>query len=1388
MSVFSDFQRLWQEKFPGSDLSNAWIEDVKLSLTRHKEKIVELKKELEQETLYVEYLERLLDEVEKYRDNGSDPGLLFDAATPTINTSNRLSMSEKNGLTDNKDTEEQQQQQNQLIRAASSPVNIDDDDDGGGGDGGGGSEIVMRKKETDEVQLRRDGALNQFISELSSNIHGRRYSEAPSAANSNQNDSSNKRASAVESKSDSNDKKIEQNSTIESNNVDKVSDSSTATESERRKSDLLAQPSHFVTVIEVKESTATSSETANTTPSSSTTAAVITHSNSSPSSVHTTTTSTSSFKAIRSGYENVIIENNKRNSNLMNEMDRTSNTTSFNSVRPSAPIALLQDAKKKIPPRPPPKFPRRAAPVEPPTVPILTTTSSSPNRKDSDSSPTSSLERNVKPSEIFRQKSSDSLDIRTKKDITKFSKSSDLITDEFGKKLAKSESLKSTQSSSGSLGSRDTKSTASPLGSMEKINRGAGSVGSKESLHSGLTSGVASTKIKSFESISSLSSDSIKISQNIENEPYYDSVPVEANDSDFVYVPNATNTNTMNSTGTTGSSSSRDEVLSNAGSTLPMNKNHHLNSQTSVLEPESPGRSSNYVNIDYFLNHIKDPRNSSIDSDGELDINGPPLLRAISDDGGTPAPDRRISSTTRGSIINQIISSIISSETLYVECLNKMTQYMKAIRATLTTSQPVISDDDFQTVFFKIEELNNVHGKFLADLKEKQRNNPDNDIQVGELFKGLADNIQVYGAFLHNYGRAIDTVKKCGLSNPQFKEIVSNIILNSTNEQSLTLEDLLHKPVARVQKNALVLQDLIQHTPESHPDFQPLKQAHKITRNFLSEFNVIHTKSMSSGDDKALRRLVKNSFIVELADGHRKLRHLFLFNDVIACAKYKPSGRERFEFELKWFIPLKDIFIVSDESSPTEPKESSPVNIVQLKSQASTVRDQIMMEERDEKKSGSRANDKHKKKLADIEAQLVLASPNLIFKIGNKASGKQMTFFLSSDFERTQWIESILSLQKSCNLPGANSVSIYELSAWISACQKIIKTEMGSYLMRNSRDESLLVGDLHFTVQGLAGLDHPADLYVCIEIDSYGHYFRKAKTKIICHSTSPMWNESFVLELEGSQNLRVLVYQDDDRPILRAKHVLELSRVWLKEVNITKALKMTDSLTLNTTMRFIPAEISLRRVPTSKAGALFGAKLSTVLKREKRDIPFIISASIREVERRGMNEVGIYRVSGSASDLQKLKKSFESNAYEAEQLLKEVDIHSVTGNLKSYLRELPEALFTDLHYQKFFDTFNQFTNANESSRIEALQKIFHELPQPNKSTIGLILDHLIRVNHHEGENKMSLHNLAMVFGPTLLRPGPTSSKQKDLLESSTVDVMAQAGILYCFLQAKLISH
>lgn len=215
----------------------------------------------------------------------------------------------------------------------------------------------------------------------------------------------------------------------------------------------------------------------------------------------------------------------------------------------------------------------------------------------------------------MRQKSSDSLDVKLasvyRKTTPELSKYSMGLADEFGRRVVKAESLekstkrpekvvKRAQSPTASLGKASptgslskfgtSRSTDSPTDSLGKVsNRANESIGSKESLAS---QGHISERIKSYESISSLSSDSIKVCQALEHEPYYDTVALDNGDGDYVYIQ----------AGGTGSTSSRDDI-SNAGSTLPMPavpKNY--TSQSSIItEPESPGRSSNYVNIDYFL-------------------------------------------------------------------------------------------------------------------------------------------------------------------------------------------------------------------------------------------------------------------------------------------------------------------------------------------------------------------------------------------------------------------------------------------------------------------------------------------------------------------------------------------------------------------------------------------------------------------------------------------------------------------------------------------------------------------------------------------------------------------------------------------------------------------
>ncbi|XP_071559608.1 active breakpoint cluster region-related protein isoform X1 [Temnothorax nylanderi] len=867
-----------------------------------------------------------------------------------------------------------------------------------------------------------------------------------------------------------------------------------------------------------------------------------------------------------------------------------------------------------------------------------------------------------------------------------------------------------------------------------------------------------------------------------EEEPYYDSVALDQT-GEYVYIDARVPT-----------------VNSNNGSKAATRRPPSL--------PDSPGNQSNYVNIDYFIQH-----RAAMDSEDEEGASPAPpiLLRALSTDNETGSSDAEPLSLSEGSLesptpttprrqekskereddrtsmVKCIVNSVLESEAVYVECLTVMLQYMKAIRATLTTSQPVISEDEFGTMFYKIPELHALHQTFLDGLRKKTEK-WDSKTTIGEQFKIMASNIGLYGAFLHNYARATDTVRRCSAHSTQFGEITRDIRLRGFPKgPGLSLEDLLHKPVARVQKNALVLHDLLKHTPVNHADHAPLSEALAMTRNFLDEFNIIQTKSMFPSHDRAQRRLVKNSFVVELSDGHRKLRHLFLFNDVIACAKYKASGRDKFTFELKWYVPVAEATVTEDG---IEPREASPANVVALRSQACTVRDQILWEERNDEKRirlGGRGSEKNRKKLAELEAQLVLASPNLVLRVAHKSQQNRVqnsyTFFLSSEFERSQWVEAVEALQQGGQPPGQLPLSMYELQAWVTACRTYLQTDMGSYLLRSGRDESLLLGDLHLTLLGLTppGLDRVGDLYIIVEVDSYGHYFKRARSRV-ARGQAPIWGETFVVELEGSQNVRILLYEEcGTRSVLRGKCIQRLSRSWLQSDQVERSLNLGPA-TLDVALRFVPSEVTLRRVPSAKPQGLFGAKIQQVCKREKRDVPFIITACVREVERRGVGEVGLYRVSGSASDVARLRKSFESNSYEAEQLLKEVDVHSVTGVLKLYLREMPEALFTDALYPAFLEAFQ----SSDLSRGAALRRVYEGLPAVNKAVIDFLLGHLARVNKHEAQNKMSLHNLATVFGPTLLRPGTSNSrsdaKSRDPLAAGTVDVMAQAGILYCFLQ------
>ena len=160
-------------------------------------------------------------------------------------------------------------------------------------------------------------------------------------------------------------------------------------------------------------------------------------------------------------------------------------------------------------------------------------------------------------------------------------------------------------------------------------------------------------------------------------------------------------------------------------------------------------------------------------------------------------------------------------------------------------------------------------------------------------------------------------------------------------------------------------------------------------------------------------------------------------------------------------------------------------------------------------------------------------------------------------------------------------------------------------------------------------------------------------------------------------------------------------------------------------------------------------------------------------------------MNGSAVDMGRLKRAYESNPYEAEQLLKECDIHAVAGILKQYLRlihivctqaelqikhyihcrDLPECIFTSEAYPKLFEAY---AIQDEAQRSRTYLHLFSQLPQnPSQACIVFLIEHLVRVASLDGQNKMSLHNLATVFGPTMLHAGPGRGNPAELLANST---------------------
>eukprot|EP00108_Taenia_solium_P002211 TsM_000907900 transcript=TsM_000907900 gene=TsM_000907900 len=355
------------------------------------------------------------------------------------------------------------------------------------------------------------------------------------------------------------------------------------------------------------------------------------------------------------------------------------------------------------------------------------------------------------------------------------------------------------------------------------------------------------------------------------------------------------------------------------------------------------------------------------------------------------------------------------------------------------------------------------------------------------------------------------------------------------------------------------------------------------------------------------------------------------------------------------------------------------------------------------------------------------------------------------------------------------------------------------------------------------------DLYCVIETDSV----RKARSMIRTSTDYFEWDEVFEMEIEESRFLSILIYQWDARTRHRLCFYGGIDLTSLTQQNLStspnreqketegpedECQPLTSPLIARSGMRFEKIALQLeprgvlylqmgflpmialymrRNLSAAYDTNLFGVSLDELVYRDRMlaglgvisdsVVPLLIRKCVEEVDRRGTEVVGIYRLSGSvwmklqvrdlftrtaekiAQGLVKRSEKVVRGALAALDLSADAvpDIHAITATMKDFFRELPEPLFTNALYPMVYEATQVASPGDSHMGTKLILNILDCLPTSNQ-----------RITSKSVVNKMNSHNLAVCLAPCLLHPSPTAARDMD---SGLLQPSKMVSVLECIL-------
>ncbi|XP_016100699.1 SLIT-ROBO Rho GTPase-activating protein 3-like isoform X3 [Sinocyclocheilus grahami] len=147
-----------------------------------------------------------------------------------------------------------------------------------------------------------------------------------------------------------------------------------------------------------------------------------------------------------------------------------------------------------------------------------------------------------------------------------------------------------------------------------------------------------------------------------------------------------------------------------------------------------------------------------------------------------------------------------------------------------------------------------------------------------------------------------------------------------------------------------------------------------------------------------------------------------------------------------------------------------------------------------------------------------------------------------------------------------------------------------------------------------------------------------------------------------------------------------------------------------------------------------------------QQIPLVVESCIRFINLHGLHHEGIFRVPGSQTEVNHIRDAFERG--EDPLTDSESDIDSVAGVLKLYFRGLEKPLFPEESFSQLMECVQM---ENMTEKVAQIKTIVSSFPRPVVIVMRYLFAFLHHVSQYSDENMMQPYNLAVCFGPSLLR-------------------------------------